>query len=64
MLVYSAKSCLVEWRLPPGTFDTARTPRVDPFSAAPVHFVGPQIEEAVPEDASVVPWQDRNTYTY
>ena len=47
--------------LPLGTFDTARTPLADPSSAAPVRFVARQTEGAEPEDASVVPWQDRST---
>ena len=48
--------------LPLGTFDIARIPPVDPSSAEPVASAGQEIEEVEPEDASVVPWPDRNTY--
>ncbi len=47
--------------LPLGISDTAKIPRAGPFSAEPGRSVVQQTEEAGPEDASVVPWQDRNT---
>lgn len=47
--------------LPLGTFDTARTPLADPSSAVLAHCVVQQIVGAEPEDAFVVPLQDRST---
>ena len=53
--------CNLTARLPLGISDIAKTPLAGPSSVVPEHFVGWQTEEAGPEDAFVVPWQDMNT---
>jgi hypothetical protein len=57
----SFNSSLETLSSPLDTFDTERTPQVGLSFAEPVHYAGLQIEEVEPEDASVVPWQDRST---